>query len=543
MDDVTASIIIACQTAGAVNSINKLGFAMGMIGKQAAGLFLQFSKDSLRSFNVAQDVSWKFGKTFRNSMGTATKAVKEFIEEYNLSEQTAKSMLTDTASILKGFGFSEKDALKMSEQVSRMGIDLASFTGVAGGAKEAVSSITSALTGETERMKKYGTVIRMDDKSLVSLTKTIQKNKGVSETQARSMAILQEIIKQNTDAIGDYKAEGENWTQAQNNQRESIIALKDALGEMIYKLFDVYGITEKITEITKRIANWINTEGPAIVYALDSVWISLQEGVESTYVLLQPFFSGIIAGFKNIVTVGQWMYDNWKRILEGMSKSETNVLYDGLGKDIFNTTKDFAIWTKDSVMAYAEFMDNMIGWNKLLYGKNQYYYQYKANDSMLKTVANLGSKTEKALKNSGVTGFLKLEDADYSAWTDFYKTQDEIFKKYQSKRISLDEYFSNWIKQRNKNYWDKNINNQNVSGIDVINSIDNNNRKYLNFRSSSQAAVLANSVEAIRLQSRRISKSPEMKIQEQQLDVLNKIRVGIEKISGPQRTSALIARG
>lgn len=63
------------------------------------------------------------------------------------------------------------------------------------------------------------------------------------------------------------------------------------------------------------------------------------------------------------------------------------------------------------------------------------------------------------------------------------------------------------------------------------------------FRSSSQAAVLANSVEAIRLQSRRISKSPEMKIQEQQLDVLNKIRAGIEKISGPQRTSALIARG
>lgn len=542
MDDVTASIIIACQTAGAVNSINKLGFAMGMLGKQAVSLFYQFGRDSLHSFNVAQDVSWKFGKTFRNSMGTATKAVKEFIEEYNLSEQTAKSMLTDTASILKGFGFSEKDALKMSEQVSRMGIDLASFTGVAGGAKEAVSSITSALTGETERMKKYGTVIRMDDKALVSLTKTIQKNKGVSETQARSMAILQEIIKQNTDAIGDYKAEGENWTQAQNNQRESIIALKDALGEMIYKLFDVYGITEKITEITKSIANWINTEGPTIVYALDSVWISLQEGAESASVLLQPFFSGIIAGFKNIVTVGQWMYDNWERILEGMSKSETNVLH-GFGKDIFNTTKDFIIWTGDSAMAYAEFMDNMIGWNKLLYGKNQYYYQYKAYNSMLKTVANLGSETEKALKNSGVTEFPKLEEPDYSAWTDFYKTQDEILKKYQSKRISLDEYFSNWIKQRNKNYSDKNINNQNVSGIDVINSIDNNNRKYLNFRSSSQAAVLANSVEAIRLQSRRISKSPEMKIQEQQLDVLNKIRVGIEKISGPQRTSALIARG
>ena len=248
MDDVTASIIIACQTAGAVNSISKLGFALGMLGKQAGEFFLQFSKDSLKSFNLAQDASWKFGKTFRNSMGTATRSVREFMNEYNLSEKTAKSMLTDTASILKGFGFSEKDALKMSEQVSRMGIDLASFTGAAGGAQEAVSSITSALTGETERMKKYGTVIRMDDKALVSLTKTIQKNKGVSETQARAMAILQEIIKQNTDAIGDYKAEGENWTQAQNNQKEAISQLQQSFGEMLYKLFDIYETTEKITE-------------------------------------------------------------------------------------------------------------------------------------------------------------------------------------------------------------------------------------------------------------------------------------------------------
>lgn len=153
MDNVIASIIIACQTAGAVNSINKIGLAIEMLGKQAASLFYQFGQDCLASFNAAQDASWKFGKTFRNSKGTATKAVKEFMAEYNLPEQTAKSMLTDTASVLKGFGFGEKEALKMSEQVSKMRIDLANFTGVAGRARKAVSSILSALTGETERMK------------------------------------------------------------------------------------------------------------------------------------------------------------------------------------------------------------------------------------------------------------------------------------------------------------------------------------------------------------------------------------------------------
>ena len=52
MDDVTASIIIACQTAGAVTSINKLGFALGMHGKQAAEFSLQFAKESLGAFNA-----------------------------------------------------------------------------------------------------------------------------------------------------------------------------------------------------------------------------------------------------------------------------------------------------------------------------------------------------------------------------------------------------------------------------------------------------------------------------------------------------------
>ena len=46
MDDVTASIIIACQTAGAVNSISKLGFALGMLGRKA----LEFGAESVQVF-------------------------------------------------------------------------------------------------------------------------------------------------------------------------------------------------------------------------------------------------------------------------------------------------------------------------------------------------------------------------------------------------------------------------------------------------------------------------------------------------------------
>lgn len=63
------------------------------------------------------------------------------------------------------------------------------------------------------------------------------------------------------------------------------------------------------------------------------------------------------------------------------------------------------------------------------------------------------------------------------------------------------------------------------------------------FRSTSQAAILANSVEALRLQSRTFSQSPEMKVQQSQLDTLKQIKNGIDKLVGPTRTAPTKVRG
>ena len=62
--------------------------------------------------------------------------------------------------------------------MSRREIDPASFTRVAGKRhRRQVGPIAATLTDETERMKKYGVVIRMNDNAFVSLTKSIQKTK------------------------------------------------------------------------------------------------------------------------------------------------------------------------------------------------------------------------------------------------------------------------------------------------------------------------------------------------------------------------------
>ncbi len=62
------------------------------------------------------------------------------------------------------------------------------------------------------------------------------------------------------------------------------------------------------------------------------------------------------------------------------------------------------------------------------------------------------------------------------------------------------------------------------------------------FRSTSQTAVFANSVEALRLQSRVLTQSPEMKVQQGQLDTLKRIETVINRLAGPTRTAPTMKR-
>lgn len=279
MDDITASIIVTCQTAGAVAGVDKLKFAFGMLAKQA----LEFGAKTVKTFQATQDATWKFEKTFKNSMGAANKAVDEFMESYNLSEQTAKSMLTDTAQVLKGMGFAEEEALKVSESVSRWGVDLASFTGYAGGAKGAVEAITAAMLGENERLKGLGIVIREDSTEYRELVKSISEQKGISEQTAAAYAKLELITRKAADAQGDYVAEGENFTQTMNIVDQMWVQFKSDIGEIIYQMLGLNEVFGGVGANMKKLAKWwrenkdeIITIGKLtiseVIYMFDVVW-------------------------------------------------------------------------------------------------------------------------------------------------------------------------------------------------------------------------------------------------------------------------------
>ena len=167
MDNVTASIIIACQTAGAVNSISKLGFALSMLGRQA----IAFGQESIQVFSDLQEETQKFGTVFAGVQNQANESIKDLMENYGQSELSARRMMAQVGDLLKGTGMSQQDIAAISGEVSKLGSDLTSFANYSQGAEQATFALVKAMLGETEMAKSLGVFIKTDTEEFKKLEK------------------------------------------------------------------------------------------------------------------------------------------------------------------------------------------------------------------------------------------------------------------------------------------------------------------------------------------------------------------------------------
>ena len=614
MDDVTASIIIACQTAGAVNSISKLGFALGMLGRKA----IEFGSESIKIFSDLQEETQKFETVFAGVQNKANKHVQELINNFGQSELSARRMMAQTGDLLRGVGFDKRILTYLSSAVSKYGSDLTSFSNYAGGAEQATFALTKTMLGEQEMAKSLGVFIKYDSKMFKDLEKqalstglAIGENGEIlrarNENEARALASFYEIVRQKSYVLGDYWRNQGSIANQSRKLENQIDELKTTIGGFLDSVIHVGDIKGQFADTFTSITDYIKKNSDKWSYYVSSFINIIRGGFELigsivktvfnnvyeigkyTWEILSKawgdapgFFGAIWGDIKNIVDntwnlisisvtsefefygdVLKSFLKNWRGIFNDIweitkrtvksigvffveaIKSIGKIAWE-LGKNfwdlitgeksfseaagsVFNTYKDTLTDIGDAID--EQWRDFELGSSTKQFSKDiadaYMKSQAKKMEAAAKLISETGQNTSKYLDKSGIQlGDLYSITDEINGVIDNYNRRARIIEE---RRGTSPQYFDN-----------AGMPPYNGSSIKSMQGIADGISR---FRSSSQAAVLANSVEAIRLQSRRISKSPEMKIQEQQLDVLNKIRVGIEKISGPQRTSALIARG
>ena len=193
-------------TGGLQDAQGQANALLGTLGRFATvGGVALFARKSIQAFSDLEETTSKFRVVFAGLKNQADAAVQKLTESYGASILSARQMLSGTGDLLTGFGFDKQTALELSEQATRLGSDLASFSNYAGGAEGATMALTKAMFGETEQAKMLGIVIRQEDEEYKKLFKEIQAMTGATDTQTRALVTMRLAYKQSPNAIGDFE--------------------------------------------------------------------------------------------------------------------------------------------------------------------------------------------------------------------------------------------------------------------------------------------------------------------------------------------------
>ena len=267
-----------------------------------------------------------------------------------------------------------------------------------------------------------------------------------TEQQAKAEAVLATAIKQSKNAIGDYQRTADSLS---NQMRRTGNIAQDALsavGEIFVDAFDVGGIVKSFNDNFSDIVKYIKEHTTEWVYTFKVVFGKIVIGIEEmcAYIglFLQPVFDWFTVGFKNIVTIGQWVYDNWSKIWANIGD---------IGKAVAMDYLDVWLYVPRQLISIFKELGKAL-WAALKSGSTDAFSTAWENikDKAVRDFAALGSRTEKAMNKAGVSD-LKLDSVDYGTWFNSNvrnQRMNEIQNKYAAKYAENERHAQSYLERR-----------------------------------------------------------------------------------------------
>jgi hypothetical protein len=186
--------------------------------------------NAVKAASKFQETQNKFNVIFKNNQKQAQDFAKTLVESYGLAKEEAMSFLAGTGDILTGLGMQSDKALELSNSVAQLGIDLASFSNIEGGAERAIHALTSALTGEREALKAYGIVVTEEMVTEELRRQHKEKLTGLSLQQAKAEATLAIALSQSGNAIGDMERSFDSYANIQRRVDSQLNDMQSTIG-------------------------------------------------------------------------------------------------------------------------------------------------------------------------------------------------------------------------------------------------------------------------------------------------------------------------
>ena len=207
-------------------------FAAGIAGAYAAMMTLKtsfaFVGDAIKSASDLSETTAKVGQIFGESGKQVEDWAKATSTSFGQSQKQAMDAAATFAIFGKGAGLAGNELVGFSQNLVKLSADFASFYNAS--PEEAITAIGAALRGESEPIRRFG--VLLDDATLKAeaMRMGLYDGTGTLDLQARSLAAYNVILKQTTDAQGDFARTSDGLANQTRILEAEVAQLKAEIG-------------------------------------------------------------------------------------------------------------------------------------------------------------------------------------------------------------------------------------------------------------------------------------------------------------------------
>lgn len=183
------------------------------------------------SVDAASSLNEQISKTNVVFDESARSVIKWSRDALGLAQDQALETASSFGALFQPLGIAGEEAAKQSVKLTQLGVDLASFYNTS--VQDALDAIRSGLVGESEPLRKYGTLLSETRVQQEAMTETGKDNAKQLTDQEKVIARINLIYKDTAQAQGDYARTSGGLANQQRELAKNVRNLQIQVGRQL----------------------------------------------------------------------------------------------------------------------------------------------------------------------------------------------------------------------------------------------------------------------------------------------------------------------
>ena len=236
------------------------GYLSTFVGVYA---LINFGKEAVNLASDLQEVQNVVDVAFGDMAYKIESFSKTAIENFGISELTAKRTASTYMAMAKGMGIADDVASDMAITMTGLTADIASFYNMSQERADVI--LKSVYTGETETLKQLGIVMTEVNLENFAMSKGITKSLSAMTQQEKTMLRYQFVLEQTRLASGDFVRTQDSWANQTRILAERWKEMQTVFGKafmtigvLVLPVINniIVGLT-KVAQVAQVVAQWI----------------------------------------------------------------------------------------------------------------------------------------------------------------------------------------------------------------------------------------------------------------------------------------------